>query len=80
MPQMTIKPAFELGKIVYLVSDPDQYERIVVGYFVQCNGMAYLVRYADEDFTIHTLVELSHIKSDVEKRLEDETKEDEEED
>lgn len=62
MPQMTIKPAYEMGQIVYLKSDSDQYERIVTGYHVFCNGIGYFLRYAEEEVSEHTPIEISETK------------------
>jgi hypothetical protein len=35
---MTIHPAFTLGQIVYLKTDPDQYMRIVTGLQITAEG------------------------------------------
>jgi hypothetical protein len=65
MPQMTIKPAFEIGSMIYLKSDPFQKGRTIVGYHVYCNGINYEVRLSEDEATVHTLAELSHEKGEV---------------
>lgn len=46
---MTIKPIFEIGQTVYVVTDPDQYARIVTGYTVRKNLIYYLVSFVDNE-------------------------------
>lgn len=55
---MTIKPAFDIGEIVYLKTDPYQEERMVLGYYVQ-PAISYELRAAGGEPTIHTLKEIS---------------------
>lgn len=40
---MTIHPEFSLGQKVYLVTDPEQYARIITKYIVNTNGIEYEV-------------------------------------
>jgi hypothetical protein len=65
MPSMTIKPAFELGEIVYLITDPEQMPRMVTGYYIS-PGISYELRAADDDASIHTLKEISKEQGKVE--------------
>jgi hypothetical protein len=65
MPSMTIKPAFELGEIVYLITDPDQQERMVTGYYIN-PGISYELRCSDDEASIHTLKEISKEKGKLE--------------
>ena len=47
---MTIKPIFEIGQTVYIITDPDQYARIVTGYTVRKNGQIfYLVSFVNKE-------------------------------
>ena len=46
---MTIKPIFEIGQTVYIVTDPDQYARIVTGYTVRKHLIYYLVSLVDNE-------------------------------
>lgn len=62
MPEMKIKPAFLLGETVYLKTDDEQFERLIGGIVVTFNGLYYQVRYADEDYTEHTVPELTSEK------------------
>lgn len=72
MPQMTIKPAFELGQAVYLKSDPCQLKRTVVGYYIYfMNGMSYELRHCDDDSSIHTLSEISDEPGEIEPEAEE---------
>lgn len=58
MPKMTINPVFSLGQTVYLKTDDEQFERMIVGIFVTFNGFTYLVRYADDEPTEHFVNEI----------------------
>jgi hypothetical protein len=53
MPEMKIKPLFSLGQTVWLSTDDEQFERLIVGIIVAFNGFTYLVRYSDEPATEH---------------------------
>jgi hypothetical protein len=61
MPSMNIKPAFDIGEIVYLKTDPYQSERMVTGYYIS-PGISYELRAADSEPSVHTLKEISKEK------------------
>ena len=42
---MVIKTIFNIGDIVYLKTDPDQYERIIVGFEITTRGLMYILNY-----------------------------------
>jgi hypothetical protein len=65
MPTMNIKPAFELGEIVYLITDPEQMPRMVTGYYIN-PGISYELRCSDDEASIHTLKEISKEQGKVE--------------
>lgn len=56
---MNINPKFKIGDIVYSITDPDQYPRMVTGFTVRATTIYYLVTYIDsekqfEDFELST--------------------------
>jgi hypothetical protein len=65
MPKMTINPKFTLGQIVYLITDSEQFERIVTGLTITSSGIYYLLRHSDEEITEHNVLEIEEIKKEV---------------
>lgn len=59
---MKIKPKLSLGQIVFLVIDPDQYERIVVGINVTFNGFLYELRDNTHESSFHSYIEISEVR------------------
>jgi hypothetical protein len=56
----SIEFLFAIGTIVYLLTDPDGFERVVVGYEVDGNlGVKYKIRLADDEPTTHYYYELT---------------------
>ena len=59
----TIEFVFGIGEIVYLLTDPDQYERIVVGYEVDGNlGVRYCLRLGEDVPSSHYRFEITTLK------------------
>ena len=59
----TIEFVFGIGEIVYLLTDPDQYERIVVGYEVDGNlGVRYSLRLGEDSPSYHYNFEITTLK------------------
>ena len=46
---MTINPKFKIGDIVYSITDPDQYPRMVTGITIRSTTIYYLVTYIDNE-------------------------------
>lgn len=42
---MTIITPYEIGSIVYLITDPDQRERMIIGIYVCAHGLTYELRH-----------------------------------
>lgn len=56
---MTIKNKFDIGQLVYLITDPEQYKRHVVGITAYANNILYILQCAEAssehyDFEITT--------------------------
>lgn len=47
----TIKPKFDLGDIVFLVTDPEQRERMVVQYMISAREIFYILTCGAENYT-----------------------------
>lgn len=62
MPEMKIKPKFLLGDKVYLITDIECFERLVVGLLVTPNGIYYQLRYGAEDVSEHFVTEIDSVK------------------
>ena len=56
-----MKVQFEIGEAVYLVTDPEQHERIIAGYNVRQGSIMYFVRIEMEE-TMHFDYEISREK------------------
>lgn len=56
---MTINPKFKVGDPAYLKTDPDQYERIVLGYVIQPGAIMYTTQLVNEKPTDHYDFELT---------------------
>lgn len=57
---MNIKNKFSLGDTVFLVTDPEQMKRLIVGITVLPGGiLMYSCAHADEEVTDHYEMELS---------------------
>jgi hypothetical protein len=55
--------AFNRGELVFLLTDPFQYERMVVGYRIDGNlGVMYELRFSDEEPTVHYQYEITREK------------------
>lgn len=61
------KLPFAIGDTVYLVTDPDQFERLVTGVVFKPAGISYEVCFSDLSATYHYEFELSH-ELDVKKK------------
>lgn len=62
MPKISFDPAFNLGEVVYLVTDPDQFKRIVVGYNYKISGIVTFTLAFLEKETNHYQCEVSRDK------------------
>ena len=56
------KPKFKIGEIVFLITDPEQSERIVTGYTVRPNTICYYVSYVGLE-TVHYDIEIATTKN-----------------
>jgi hypothetical protein len=65
MPKMNINPAFELGELVLLETDPEQLERMVVGILIEASSITYHLRYAEDEVSIHTSIEIKKLVKSV---------------
>ena len=59
---LTIKNKFDIGDIVYLVSDGEQYKRQITGIQVNANGLYYVLA-CNGDESLHFEIEISKTKA-----------------
>lgn len=52
------KKEYKLGDIVFLLTDPEQYERIITGILHRPDGIKYYISHSTEE-TIHYDIEIS---------------------
>lgn len=52
------KKEYKLGDIVFLLTDPEQYERIITGIVHRPDGIKYYISHSTEE-TIHYDIEIS---------------------
>jgi hypothetical protein len=57
-----IQPKFSIGQLIYVVTDPDQYLRMITGYKIRPYGIKYLVSYIDSESEFFD-IELSEDKN-----------------
>ena len=60
--EVKIKVKYQIGDEVYLISDPDQFKRMVLGYVIMPGFIKYIVCLSDQE-TNHYEIELSSEKS-----------------
>lgn len=53
------KIKFLVGSIVYLVTDIEQLPRVVIAVHLKAGGYAYELRYATDDSSLHSDIEIS---------------------
>jgi len=49
---------YKIGDIVFLLTDPNQFERIITGILIRPDGIKYYISFATEE-TIHYNIEIS---------------------
>lgn len=59
---MVIEEAFELGELVYLKTDPEQYLRVITGIIVRPGTLLYYLSCEGEE-TIHYNIEITREKN-----------------
>lgn len=57
----TIEIQYDIGDVVYLKTDTEQYERIVVGITIRPIGIVYQLAYEDDESS-HYEIEMSDTK------------------
>lgn len=67
MPVIKLNVEFKIGDTVYLKTDPEQYERLVIAYIVENKDISYQLA-CGEDQSIHSDYEISAEKDEL-KRL-----------
>lgn len=70
MPQMTIKPVYKWGDIVYHLTDPDQAKGIVLGYEVHPKGLKYIVSFNGNSEAFYAF-EITETPGEVSQKRED---------
>lgn len=61
MPKIDIEVEYTIGDIVYMITDPEQLEHLVVGYEVFEDCVRYIVEYMGRTYTCSSL-QLSSIR------------------
>lgn len=62
-PIVKFEAEYEIGSIVYLISDPEQYKRVVIKYYVDYTALLYEVSCGADEPTLHYAFELNDKKN-----------------
>jgi len=66
--RIAISALYQIGESVYLVNDPDQYEWIVVGYYIRENEVRYVISFMGDEI-VSSGVELQNTKNELKSLL-----------
>lgn len=59
---MEIKTKYEIGQVVFLITDEDQKKRMITSIRISCNGIMYNLSCGTED-TVHYEIEIAEVKT-----------------